>query len=46
MLLSEFAEFITQLTQALNDFLPADIVLWLAGLVTLIMVLAVWRMAH
>lgn len=46
MLLDKFARFVELLNTALTEMLPADLVIWIGGLVVVIFVLAVWRMIH
>lgn len=46
MLLDKFAKYVDMLNTALTEMLPADLVMWLGGLVIVIFVLAVWRMIH
>lgn len=43
MIIDKFVLFTTDMLTYLGQFLPADIVLWIGSLLTVLLLLAAWR---
>ena len=43
-MLESFGQFVNQITQELTVLLPADIVIYIGGIVIVMLVLATWRL--